>query len=312
MLKAGDMVDIVAPSYGCAEEVLAGSIRYLARWQLRARAATDIFGQDPICAASDSVRFRALRDALYASDSQCVWVLRGGYGAGRIVHEFLDLPPPDAVKLFVGMSDCTSVHTLLHDRWGWSSVHAPMLKSLVCGEIAEPAVEALEQLLFGRTADLEIKDIEPLNAAARKTAVLEGKISGGNLSIVQSLIGTRLAPRFNSFVFLEDVSESPYRIDRMLAQLSLSGTFARSQAILLGTFTEIGAAVAHRQLEAILVRFASETHIPVFSGVPTGHGREQLPLSLNTPALLRCNGQAASLSVVSAFAERSHSRRIAG
>src|SRR5437762_100085 len=72
MLKAGDMVDIVAPSYGCAEEVLAGSIRYLARWQLRARTATDIFGQDPICAASDSVRFRALRDALYASDSQCV------------------------------------------------------------------------------------------------------------------------------------------------------------------------------------------------------------------------------------------------
>jgi muramoyltetrapeptide carboxypeptidase len=296
LLAPGDVVDVVAPGFRCTAEQLENGIAFLRRAGLVPRVPPDLFGEDLLCANSDAVRFRQLRKALFARDSRAVWCVRGGYGAIRISQRLQALKPPRHPKLLIGYSDATTLHQLLNLFWGWPSLHGPLLDRLGSTEVREAERTELHALLFGSASQTLFANLVPLNAAARRRQQINSRLTGGNLTVLQSTLGTALQRRPAGMLFLEDIGERGYRIDRMLEQLRQAGVLRNLKAILLGSF--LGGAETDRSNlgPAVLERFAQSLSIPVLAGIDAGHGPYQRPVFLHTRAQLRC-GPDAQLAV---------------
>jgi muramoyltetrapeptide carboxypeptidase len=296
LLAPGDVVDVVAPGFRCTAEQLENGIAFLRRAGLVPRVPPDLFGEDLLCANSDAVRFRQLRKALFARDSRAVWCVRGGYGAIRISQRLQALQPPRHPKLLIGYSDATTLHQLLNLFWGWPSLHGPLLDRLGGTDVREDERAELQALLFGSAPQTLFAHLVPLNAAARRRQLINSRLTGGNLTVLQSMLGTALQRRPAGMLFLEDIGERGYRIDRMLEQLRQAGVLRNLKAILLGSF--LGGAETDRSNlgPAVLERFAQSLSIPVLAGIDAGHGPYQRPVFLHTRAQLRC-GPDAQLAV---------------
>jgi muramoyltetrapeptide carboxypeptidase len=296
LLAPGDVVDVVAPGFRCTAAQLENGIAFLRRAGLVPRVPPDLFGEDLLCANSDAVRFRQLRKALFARDSRAVWCVRGGYGAIRIIQRLQALQPPRHPKLLIGYSDATTLHQLLNLFWGWPSLHGPLLDRLGGTDVREDERAELQALLFGSAPQTLFAHLVPLNAAARRRQQINSRLTGGNLTVLQSTLGTALQRRPTGMLFLEDIGERGYRIDRMLEQLRQAGVLRNLKAVLLGSF--LGGAETDRSNlgPAVLERFAQSLSIPVLAGIDAGHGPYQRPVFLHTRAQLRC-GPDAQLAV---------------
>lgn len=312
LLVPGDIVDVVAPGFRCPPENLERGLEFLRQCALKPRVPADLFGEDLLCANSDAKRLTQLRRALAARDSKAIWCVRGGYGAIRIIEPLLKLTPPRHPKLFIGYSDATTVHWLLNHHWKWPSLHGPLLDRLGSDTVPEPEREELKQVLFGGQPEVSFAELEPLNAAARRRGVIQGRVSGGNLTVLQSMLGTALQRRPRGLLFLEDVGERGYRIDRILEHLLQAGVLRNFQAIVFGTF------IGGRELDGsnlgpqVLERFAHGQKIPVLRGIAAGHGEHQRPVFFNSPARLEC-GPSPSLTISTPdFAPRARAPRKAG
>ena len=292
LLAPGDVVDVIAPGFRCTDEQLANGIAFLRRAGLVPRVPPDLFGDDLLCANSDAIRFRQLRAALFSRDSRAVWCVRGGYGAIRIIQRLQALKAPRRPKLLIGYSDATTVHQLLNLFWGWPTLHGPLLDRLGGTDIREDERAELHAVLFGSAAQTVFANLVPLNAAARRRQLINSRLTGGNLTVLQSTLATSLQRRPSGMLFLEDIGERGYRIDRMLEQLRQAGVLRNLKAIVLGTF--LGGAEADRSNlgPAVLERFAQSLSIPVLAGIDAGHGPYQRPVFLHTRAQLRCGPDA--------------------
>src|SRR5580692_6512198 len=296
LLVPGDIVDVVAPGFRCTPEQLEGGIQFLKRQGLIPRVPPDLFGADLLCANTDAHRFAQLRKALYARDSRAVWCVRGGYGAIRIIERLQALKPPAHPKLLIGYSDATTLHQLLNLFWGWPSLHGPLLDRLGSAAIPDEERVELDGVLFGGAPLTKFAKLVPLNAAARRRQRIVSRLTGGNLTVLQSTLGTALQRRPAAILVLEDIAERGYRIDRILEQLRQAGVLRNLAAIGLGAAQE-GAEDDGRNLgPAVLERFARSLSIPVLAGMDTGHGPYQRPVFLHTRAELHC-GPDARLSV---------------
>ena len=296
LLSRGDVVDVVAPGFRCTQEQLEKGIAFLQRQGLTPRVPPDLFGTDLLCANTDARRFAQLRKALYARDSRAVWCVRGGYGAIRIVQRLQALKPPARPKLLIGYSDATTLHQLLNLFWAWPSLHGPLLDRLGSTDTPEAERSELHEVLFGGAPQTVFADLVPLNAAARRRRRIDSYLTGGNLTVLQSTLGTALQRRPAGMLFLEDIGERGYRLDRMLEQLRQAGVLRNIKAILLGTFLGGAEADGSNLGPAVLERFAQSLPIPVLSGIHAGHGPVQRPLFLRARTELQC-GPAARLIV---------------
>lgn len=296
LLAPGDIVDIVAPGFRCSDESLAAGVEFVRHLGLVPRVPRAIFGSDLLCANSDARRLRDLLRALAAPDSTCVWCIRAGYGAIRLVEPLLSVEPPRRRKLFVGYSDATTLHFLINHHWGWPSLHGPLLDRLGAETAPRAEIEELRALLLGGAGRVQFAGLAPLNAAARERRTIRSRVFGGNLTVLQSMLGTRLQRRPRQILFLEDVGERGYRIDRMLTHLAQAGMLRGLRAVVFGSFIGGREADGRDLVPAVLRRFASTLRIPVLAGLPAGHGERQRPLFFNTPAELVC-GRSPELSV---------------
>jgi muramoyltetrapeptide carboxypeptidase len=304
LLAPGDIIDVVAPGFRCSPEQLENGLQFLKRQGLVPRVPPDLFGADLLCANTDAHRFAQLRKALYARDSRAVWGVRGGYGAIRIIQRLQALKPPAHPKLVIGYSDVTTLHQLLNLFWGWPSLHGPFLDRLGGTNVREEDRRELDAVLFGGARHTVFANLAPLNAAARRRQLIVGRLTGGNLTVLQSTLGTALQRRPAGILFLEDVGERGYRIDRMLEHLRQAGVLRNLKAIVLGTFLGGAESDGSNLGPAVLERFAQTLAIPVLAGIEAGHGPGQRPVFLHTRAELRC-GADPQLSVRSAaFAPR--------
>jgi muramoyltetrapeptide carboxypeptidase len=308
-LVPGDIVDIVAPaSATTSKDGLAKGIEYLRKWGLVPRMNEAIFGRDVICANTDEERFAQLRAALF-SDSRAIWCVRGGYGANRLIPELARLRRPKGPpKLFMGFSDITTLHVFLNQQWGWPTIHGPMVDRIGRGLILEPQLQELHDIYFGDEAEIVFRDLKPMNAAARASGgrgagggrVIRAPVTGGNLVTLQSTIGTR-APwdTRGRIVFLEEIDERGYRIDRLLEHLAQTGHFSRARAVILGDFLGGVESDGSTRVPFVLQRFADSLKIPVLSGVEAGHGDLQRPIPLETMATLTCGASGGSIAIAS-------------
>jgi muramoyltetrapeptide carboxypeptidase len=272
-LVEGDTIAVVAPSGACAPDKLqAGIERLKGRFDVRHRP--DVFERRGYLAGEDRRRLDEIKWALEDSAIKGIVAGRGGYGAMRIVSQLdLDLVR-DARKLLVGFSDITALHATWA-RAGVGSLHAPMVETL---STMEPS---LYERWLRRVAGEVPAPVSGLAVIAGGEA--HGALTGGNLAVLAALAGTPFAaPVTRRVLFLEDVGERPFRVDRMLTTLRLAGWFDSVAGVVLGSFTDVPEGHDRTTTEEVITEHFSGAPFPVLLGVPSGHHDDNLELPLGT------------------------------
>lgn len=277
-LKPGDLVAVLAPAGPALPEALAAVAPLYARHGLRVRLCPSCHADIGYLAGPDALRLADLHAALADDEVAAIHCLRGGYGAMRLLDGIDGALVQRARKLLIGYSDITALHALWA-RVGLPSLHAPMAAS----DLIKPGRESDEMALFAllrqglRAGDVLAPELDPAARAAglHGPGRAEGRLVGGNLSLVAALLGTPWAwEATGAILFLEDVSEQLYRVDRLLTQLRLAGVLDAAAGFVLGSFTEEASPVA------LLREALGPLGKPLLAGWPSGHGTPNLPLPL--------------------------------
>lgn len=282
-LLKGDAVAIVAPASqvrSADTELSAAAAEVLGSWGLEVRWAVED-GHHFYLAGTDTDRARHLTEALVDPEIRAIFCARGGYGSARLLrHLDPDLRP--AGKLLVGFSDVTALHAYFAEYYpDVSLLHGPNVATRqLLAETPDGAANrsALRAALF---EDYQVaRQVEFLHGGSA-----EGELFGGCLSILVSLIGTPYLPKLSGkLLFLEDVGEQPYRVDRMLTQLRDSGTLNGVTGVVFSRMHEC--ADPYNDIRDVIADVLAGTGVPVAFGLDSGHGPVHLPLPLGAPAVL--------------------------
>jgi muramoyltetrapeptide carboxypeptidase len=277
-LKPGDRIGIAAPASPFDRDLFLQGIDIVKKMGFEVVCPDDIFCREGYLAGTDEHRLALLHAYFADPEISAVWCARGGYGSMRL----LPLLDPGIVyenpKPFIGCSDITALLNFLCHTCGIVTFHGPMITTLpVAGKMS------IDFIISALTQD------RPLMLSADNPEVIvsgaaTGLVTGGNLSTLSHLLGTPFFPDFSgAIVFLEDVGEKPYRLDRMLTQLIFSGHLDRAAGICLGSFHNCG---QNDQVQGVLFNRLSSLAIPVAAGFPAGHGMPSLTLPFGLEAVL--------------------------
>lgn len=271
-LKVGDQVAVVATAKRL-EKSIEPALEIIVSWGLKVLLGQHAIGNSEYWAASDSERLADLQWAIDNPDIKAIIFARGGYGTTRILDQvdftsFLKQP-----KWLVGFSDLTSF-LLQADKLGFPSVHGPMAYTI--GNDGE-SDDLLKGLLFGKS-DFEVAISE---SSFTRVGEVEGEITGGNLSLIYESIGANNEIVTNSkILFLEEIGEDFYAVDRMLNKLRRVGKFENLKGVLVGDFTNVRDSNGYftRTLEEIILSYFDHLNCPIAFGFPGGHERKNIPL----------------------------------
>lgn len=292
-LKKGDIIDIVAPGSGFDKEQLLRAVDELQSLGFKARFDEKILATYYFHSNTDEERFKQLKKALLAKDSKAIWCFRGGYGSNRLLPMLEKMSAPKKVKPLIGISDITSLMVFLNQKWKWPTLHATLADRIGGRTLPEDIKTELFKILEGHQDKVEFQGLKPMNAKAEKVKSLSSSVVGGNLTVVQSTLGTQWQIKGKDrLVFFEDLNERGYRVDRMLEHIKQAKVFDKASGVLFGHF--LGGSEVNPQGERkkelwseALQRFADEIKIPVWQGVESGHGERLRALPMNTSAEIK-------------------------
>lgn len=206
-----------------------------------------------------------------------IWMVRGGYGSAR----FLDQLPKKthAQNIIIGFSDVTALLIYTADLYGWKNIHGAMLNNNLSRDKSEANILIIENYLKNGIVP-KIDKIQPLNNRARDINHIKGLLTGGNMSIIQSSIGTfwQIDTK-DKILILEDIGESPYVIDRILNHMKQANLFKHCKSIIFGSFEKCGR--ENGEMDVMLQEFADDIDIPVFKTDKFGHGEINIPFLFN-------------------------------
>jgi muramoyltetrapeptide carboxypeptidase len=286
-LEPGDAVAVIAPA-SPFEHVLAWrGLGWLAE-RYDVRFDRGLFARRGYLAGDDGRRRAELERALSSPEVKAIIAVRGGYGASRFVHTIDFEAFARTPKWIVGFSDVTALHVEAA-RVGVASLHAPHVTALGRSDAATRAafVDALER----PSARPPLLGLETIVAGAHR-----GPIVGGNLALLHACAAAgRLAIPRGAILFLEDVTERPYRIDRMLTTLAVGGHFDGVGAFALGEFVQCDPGPDRITVAAVLADRLGALGVPVVAGLPVGHGLRNEPLVFGLDATLDARREGASL-----------------
>jgi muramoyltetrapeptide carboxypeptidase len=283
-LSIGDTVDVIAPASHAPLDKLQAGVRWLESLGLCPNVPQEIITPDIFFSAPLKLQMEHLKAALY-SEAKAIWCLRGGYGSMRLIPHLEKMRPPKKPKLFIGFSDITALHLFFNQRWNWPTIHGRTISQLSLSESKTPDREEMKKLIFGELPEKTFRKLRPLNLAAQKEKIIEGKIVGGNLRIIQTSLGTTWEiDTKNKILFIEDIGERGYSVDRMLEQLHQAKLIDKKlKALVIGDFTGGDEADGSNLIQEALERFASRVPYPVIQGLPVGHDPHlNFPLPFNT------------------------------
>ena len=278
-------IAIVAPA-GYTHD-LDSIARGIARLEARGCLVHNYYDPDAVhqrFGGTDAARLAQLYAVADDPDVQVVMALRGGYGLTRLLPDIDFARLAASGKLFVGFSDLTALHMGLYAKTGALSYAGPML----AGDFGarEPDDFTLDQFwscLAGPTHAI----VE--QAGGNPTLEASGTIWGGNLAMLVSLLGTEYFPRIEGgILYVEDVSEHPFRVERMLLQLMQAGVLGRQQAVLLGDFSgyKLGPMDNGYDFDTMLAHLRATLPLPVLTGLRFGHGPRRVTIPFGAQARL--------------------------
>lgn len=287
-LQEGDTVVIIATARKISDEELNPTIAILNSWGLSAQLAPNLFKSHHQFSGSDEERTQDLQWALDHPSAKAILVARGGYGTLRIIDNVDFTAFKKNPKWLIGYSDVTVLHSHLQNL-GVVSLHATMPVNFLKHE---EATLSIKQLLFNERIDYNIP-VHPLN----KPGSAEAEVIGGNLSLIYALSGSPSEVPFDGkILFIEDLDEFLYHVDRMMLQLKRSGKLKNLAGLIVGGMSEMkdNSVLFGMNAEEIIAYTVQEFNYPVCFNFPAGHIDENMALYLGKTAQLRVSAEGVS------------------
>ncbi len=300
-LQKGDTVAIVSTARKITKEELKPALELLKSWGLKSVLGKTIGAEENQFAGSDELRAADFQQMLDDPNINAIWCARGGYGTVRIIDKLDFSSFTKNPKWIIGYSDVTVLHSHIHNL-GVETLHAQM-----CLEIenkSEEARESIRKVLFGEDYLISFS-VDTYKEACRDTlqentrlGFIKGEIIGGNLSVLYSLVGSPSEMKTDGkILFIEDLDEMLYHIDRMMMNLKRSGYLKNLKAIIIGGMTQMKDNKVYfgKTAEETIVDLVKEYDYPVILNFPAGHildnrglilGREVKLISENDKVIL--------------------------
>ena len=292
-LQPGDKIAIVAPAGRVARAKVDLAVKMFEKWGYEVVVGDNVFNDYNIFSATDDERAEDLQKVFDSEDIRAVVCARGGYGCIRIVDKIDYSKFQGNPKWLVGFSDITVLHAKLNTL-GIESIHGPMpVKFPEDGSETDDIIK-LKKLLEGSQPVYSYTS-HPMN----RKGVSSGELVGGNLSIVYSLHGIEIEWKKNEkILFIEDVDEDLYHLDRMMQNLKHSGKLEHLQGLLVGQMSEMkdGEPSFGSTAYEIIAEAVEDYDFPVVYGFPAGHGDVNYPLIFGAIAELEVNDKSYNLS----------------
>jgi muramoyltetrapeptide carboxypeptidase len=278
-LKKGDCIGVVAPAGYMPFENMETCVNTLQDWGYTLRlGATTQSKSSNYFSGTDEERIQDLQEMLDAKDVKAIFCARGGYGISRMIDRLSFKKFRKNPKWIIGFSDITLLQCHIYSKFGISGLHAPMAAAFNDNQSNNPYILSLKNALEGVTAEYQA-GVHPFN----RNGVAEGALVGGNLTLFTHTVGTPSDVKTrNRILFLEDIGEQLYNVDRMMIQLKRAGKLDKLAGLIIGGFTDskdtdrpIGMTV-----EEIIREKIMEYDYPVAFGFPVSHEKENYALKI--------------------------------
>ena len=297
-LKSGDVIGIISPSSPVSyTSKLDAGVSYFEKMGYRVKVGLNAMKERGYLAGTDGERVEDIHNMFLNSEVKLIICLRGGYGASRLLDKIDYNIIKNHPKIFCGYSDITVLQNAFFYKTGLVTFAGPMAGVDFYKDISHFTEENFwNSVTSCEPININYPDGERLSSY--KSGIAEGRLIGGNLSLFSSLIGTEYLPEpEGKILFLEEVGEVPYRIDRMLNQLRLSGFLGKIKGVILGSFTDCIETDPQRKslnlTEVLEDYFIKDFHAPVIYNLNHGHLNNNLtiPIGVN----VRINGTNCSI-----------------
>lgn len=278
-LKKGDSIGIVCPA-GYMDAAKAGTcIKTLMKWGYQVKTGASLGGDSQTYfSGTDAERLQDLQQMLDDDSIKAVLCGRGGYGTGRIIDQVNFKKFRKNPKWVIGYSDITIFHNHIYRNFGIAGLHAPMAAAFNDDGYKNRYVRSLRQALSGEKARYRVP-----RSGYNRSGIAAGTLIGGNLSLLVNAIGTRSDIQTNgAILFIEDIGEQKYNIDRMLYQMKRSGKLSRLAGMIFGGFTDLQDTTRPfgEDLKDLLWDKVKEYDYPVCFDFPVSHDSENYALKI--------------------------------
>lgn len=293
-LKKGDKIAIISPAGSVEPTQLEKGIE-----MIKSKGFEPVLGENLYTkfsngynyAGTEEQRLKDMNWALNDSEISAVWASRGGYGCQHLIHglnlkEFTKNP-----KWYIGYSDNTVIQSFLLKK-GFASIHGQTIKTSSFG-VTEESYDLIFDILKGKKPKYSLKSNQ-----FNKKGNIEGELIGGNLALIYALLGTKYSFDFkDKILFIEDIGENFYALDRMMMSLELAGVFTKIKGLIVGGMTNMGDEKDNKQYEESFDEFAnqliadriSKYNFPVVFGFPNGHIKDNRPLIIGSQVKIKVN-----------------------
>jgi muramoyltetrapeptide carboxypeptidase len=284
-LKKGDTIGIVCPAGYMPFEKAQTCIETLTRWGFEVIPGKTLGHQFNYFSGTDEERCKDLQRMMDDKNIDAILCARGGYGMGRIIDKldfakFIKRP-----KWIIGFSDITVLHSHLFTNYKIASLHAPMAAAFNDSEFKNQYIQSLHDALLGKKADYKTE-----GNILDQEGKAKGILVGGNLSLLANLIGTRSDVKTkNKILFIEEVGEYIYSVDRMMYQLKRSGKLENLKGLIIGRFSDMKDTTIPfgQTVEDAVKDMVKDYDYPVCFGFPVSHDKENYALKVGVKYRLK-------------------------
>ena len=269
-LGQGDRIAVIAPASPFSRDAFDAGVAELRGRGYEPVYDDSVFARTRYTAGDPVVRARAFRQAWADPSIRALIAVRGGYGSVQILPHLNAAEMRRCPKIFIGYSDNTSLLTWLTTKRDIAALHGPMLEGRLAGGPGNYDEPSFMRLLQGKGAGFEMR---PDGLETLRAGEAEGPLYGGTMTQLAASLGTPFAfdPPEGCILFFEDVNERPYKIDRLLTQLRLSGILARARALVFGEMRGCNEAGGELTAHDVIASAMSDFPGPVLIGFPSGH-----------------------------------------
>lgn len=294
-IKPKSRIRIVSPAGKVKEKLVLPAVKWLKKQGYKVELGKHVFATHFQFAGTDAQRLEDLQTAFDDPETDAIICSRGGYGTVRIIDQLNFTEFKKHPKWLVGFSDVTILHSILNNL-GVATIHGAM-PPFFFDENSEPneSLVSLMDLLTGKNCNYNF-----IKNKNNRIGKITAEIVGGNLSIITSLPGTKYELKTaGKILFLEDIDEYLYQIDRMMQQLKMAGKLDKLAGLIIGDFTDIkdNESPFGQTIEEIILEAVKEFNFPVYFGFPGGHDKKNLALTFGKKWELNISQETSTLNL---------------